>query len=350
MGNRANYVLIEGDERRLFFSRWGALTIPSVLLSGPDATIAYVRALTPDHQLQDDVWAEGAILLDVNQRRLRFFGGVKVDGCPYLRRPLLRALRAQWVGWRVGWARYGIAELALALGIDLSLVLTTDDSPQLLAQSAPLIDAADVETAHDEQSAQSIVTIKWTESDVRDYLLVPRVMDALSLGPKLLDLLKSASQSTVPSESDAHAPGRGVYLDTTSQTLWMWGNHSVSLWQMQAVAQIWREWRVHAHAEGIAAQLELSGRNPLEKMAPEEQAIQELFADVVGTASIDPEGLFSALTKADGSPLSEQQNVTFGIGFFSADTPPLSKEQQRETLWRLLCEAPANSTSVLEPE
>ena len=125
MGNRANYVVIEGGRSEIYFSRWGAPYIPAVLLAGPEATVAYVRALTPDNDLLDCVWAEGGISLDIDQRELRFFGGVKVASAPYVRRLLLDVLRANWSGWSVDWARFGIADLALSLGWDVGRVLDT---------------------------------------------------------------------------------------------------------------------------------------------------------------------------------------------------------------------------------
>lgn len=72
MGHRANYVLIADGQPTIYFSRWGALRIPAVVLSGPEATLAYVRQLTPDDSLLDDTWAEGGMLLDLDAHRLLF--------------------------------------------------------------------------------------------------------------------------------------------------------------------------------------------------------------------------------------------------------------------------------------
>ena len=45
MGNRAHYILIEDGQLHIFYSHWGALTIPAVIASGPEATLAYIREL-----------------------------------------------------------------------------------------------------------------------------------------------------------------------------------------------------------------------------------------------------------------------------------------------------------------
>lgn len=68
-------MIIEHGQTQIFFSRWGALTIPSVLLSGPAGTLEYIRQLTPDEALLDNVWAEGGVLVNVDTHRTLFWGG-----------------------------------------------------------------------------------------------------------------------------------------------------------------------------------------------------------------------------------------------------------------------------------
>ncbi len=76
MGNRANYVIVEYGQAQIFFSRWGALTIPSVLLSGPEETLVYIRQLTPAESLLDNVWAESGVLVNVDTHHALFWGAI----------------------------------------------------------------------------------------------------------------------------------------------------------------------------------------------------------------------------------------------------------------------------------
>ena len=69
------------------------MTIPSVLLSGPHKTLAYIRQLTPEESLLDDVWAEGGVLVNVDTHSALFWGGESIAQHQYLRRPLLATLR-----------------------------------------------------------------------------------------------------------------------------------------------------------------------------------------------------------------------------------------------------------------
>jgi len=42
MGARANYVLIEGATIELYYDHWGSTSVPTVVIDGPEATIAYI--------------------------------------------------------------------------------------------------------------------------------------------------------------------------------------------------------------------------------------------------------------------------------------------------------------------
>lgn len=337
MGSRANYVLIEGGQPTIHFSRWGASSIPAVLLSGPAETIAYVRTLTPDDYLLDEVWAEGGMLLDVDQRKLRFFGGGAIDSTPYLRRPLLRVLRALWTGWSVDWMLFGVAELALSLGWDIGCVLDNElDDRLLLSRARPDDKVKAVQIAADLKQANSIFTITRAGAHVYDHLLVTPSVSALSVGPHLLDLLDDQPGTTLSTEDDPDLPRQGAYLNVTTQTIWMWEYSTCSPRHVEAIGQCWPGWQVHAHVEGLVRQVELSGRDSSAVMVTEEQANHKLVEELMGEQTTDPAALYAALTRSAPSELPSGGPITFGKGFFSEDGPALSPEERRELLLRLL--------------
>jgi hypothetical protein len=75
-------------------------------------------------------------------------------------------------------------------------------------------------------------------------------------------------------------------------------------------------------------QIELSGRDPLPFMTPDEQAIEELIEELVNERPVDPIGLYRALTQ-DG------EQITVGKAFFNSDLPPMSPDARRELLRQL---------------
>jgi hypothetical protein len=87
------------------FFALGMLDIPATLLAGPEGTIAHMRGLTLDDVLLNNVWTEGGVFLDADERRLLIWGGVRIDTHPSLRclfAPLIRPLWPSWFVERAG--------------------------------------------------------------------------------------------------------------------------------------------------------------------------------------------------------------------------------------------------------
>jgi hypothetical protein len=109
VGHRANYIIIENRQTSIYYTRFGALNIPTVLLEGPEATYAYIHKQTLDDILLDSVWAEGGLLMDIDNRFLCFYNDFIKDYCI---KYLIAALSLVWVGWNVKWATQEVAEFA----------------------------------------------------------------------------------------------------------------------------------------------------------------------------------------------------------------------------------------------
>jgi hypothetical protein len=124
VGHRANCILIENGQTSIYFTRFGALSIPSVLLEGPEATSAYIHKQTPDTTLLDNVWAEGGLLMNKDNRLLCFYSDVIK---PYCVRYLVAALSLVWAGWEVKWATREVAEFADLIGVDRATVLAMEE-------------------------------------------------------------------------------------------------------------------------------------------------------------------------------------------------------------------------------
>lgn len=74
MGHRANYAIVEAGSLALFYSHWGAKTVPADVFWGPSSTESFIRANSLSDEWVDSTWAEGGIAVDKNRRRALFFG------------------------------------------------------------------------------------------------------------------------------------------------------------------------------------------------------------------------------------------------------------------------------------
>jgi hypothetical protein len=119
MGNRANLVIVEHGDWSLHYSHWGGGRMLDALAFGPDFALRYIRShrLCAQDEWTDPLWADGGALVDVDQRRLLFFGDELMTTMPE-RRAMLEVLTMTWPDYSVGWAYGGTDEIAAYVGAD----------------------------------------------------------------------------------------------------------------------------------------------------------------------------------------------------------------------------------------
>jgi hypothetical protein len=97
MGHRCNYVYRHDGTRELFYSHWGALTVPRDFFWGLDAArdfLAQHDGCEEDGWL-DDVFGEGGAALDLDERTLTIYGGEIYGAARDLLVDLMRAVWAR---------------------------------------------------------------------------------------------------------------------------------------------------------------------------------------------------------------------------------------------------------------
>ena len=122
------------------------------------------HCLTPDDKLLDDTWAEGGMLLDLDARRLLFWGGMQFDTHPYLRRAFFKVLPSLWPNWSVAWSVFGVADLARAVGMDVApLIFSTVHHDRFLAGDEPDMSREQLLEALKTGNASTAFTIRWKD-------------------------------------------------------------------------------------------------------------------------------------------------------------------------------------------
>ena len=120
MGNRANFVVVKNQDWQLYYSHWAGGRILDGLIGGPDFALRYAQTLRPcpKDQWVDPVWADGGAVVDLDRRRLLFFGDELMVAMPE-RRAVMGVLATVWPGYAICWAYDGTIELAGYLGAEL---------------------------------------------------------------------------------------------------------------------------------------------------------------------------------------------------------------------------------------
>jgi hypothetical protein len=76
MGNRANFVIVKDQDWQLYYSHWGGCRMLDALIGGPDLALRYAQSLRPcaKDEWVDPIWADDGAVVDLDRRRVLFFG------------------------------------------------------------------------------------------------------------------------------------------------------------------------------------------------------------------------------------------------------------------------------------
>ena len=90
MGDRAQLVVLKNGRYDIYYDHWGSVRLPGYLFWGPKTALDYFKRNERIEEWLDDIWAEGAALLDLDRQNLLFFGGEDLDDNVRLREEFLR--------------------------------------------------------------------------------------------------------------------------------------------------------------------------------------------------------------------------------------------------------------------
>lgn len=328
MGQRASYAVVDGESITLYYSHWGANCIPEHLLAGPDGALAYIRNLAITDTLLNDVWAEGAVLLDCDRHCLLFWGGEDIAVAPHLRRGLLPILRLLWPGWSVAWATYGIVDIARGIRVDAAAVLNSD------SERLDPLTVDQLREDHPERQSAAI-TIRYRDGRVTDHLFA--YSDPASVGPALLEVCAAHRPITLPREdtgfSAVEGPAyieEGAFIDIAERAMWLWSAETVDPRQPKAIARRWPGWKVFAHNDGLARQVALSGRDPRTVMMPDTEVIQQLIESLTISRGFDPVGLLHRVLQ--NPPSGEGIAAVVDAHFLDVDPQGMTPDERRRVL------------------
>ncbi|MFJ3926147.1 hypothetical protein [Streptomyces sp. NPDC090022] len=210
MADRANFIVVrESGEYELYLSRWGAVGLDLDLLAGPAETLSVIQRLEAVDRWLDDVYCQGAALIDLGRKVLLLFAWEGPSTVMRYRAATLELLREAWPGWDLRWAYDGPAELRTYLGLDPEYVRDRGRGTSL----GPLLEPEDEELADPEPMA-AVVTVG---SD-RCYVVANIADHPIREGAALLDRLSGGPEhGTCRVSADA-----GIHIDASRRRVGWW--------------------------------------------------------------------------------------------------------------------------------
>ncbi|MFE1879529.1 hypothetical protein [Streptomyces diastatochromogenes] len=282
MGARAQYVVVENGAWQRYQSHWAANRVVDDLLPGPDAASRCFRANRETDEWLDDVWCEGAALVDHDQRILLWFAFADSWADHLAARAVLART---WPGWHVRFAHDGMGDLTNHLGLGRDLTR----SPGWFETFEPSW-FADTENTE----PWSVVSLRLPDGSVRAWGSGREPIEHIADGPGLIDLLAASPATPPPTDM----PYGGVHFDPRART--------VSLWAVQTVAGIhswplpgWENWALDFRGDDHTHQAGLLPRDFPFPQPPLAAALRRL-SDGLGTPPPDNGVLLARATAAPG--------------------------------------------------
>jgi hypothetical protein len=235
MGNRANMVVVENGEWTLYDGRWAPQML-DVVAFGPDYAVRHIRAYDESETgWTDPASAEGGVLVDVDRRRMLFFGE-ELASTMNERRAILDVLPTMWPGYDVGWAYGGTDELVDYMGaerhwergragVKLSRVGEYADLSQLVSVVQP-------------DGELRMRQLQWGYS-------------AAWRGPAMLDSLPYKGVKQLRART---IPESGVHVDLGRRAVGVWTT-SEARGLFDLMPELWRGWRIECWDDGYEEQV-----------------------------------------------------------------------------------------------
>lgn len=258
MGHRANFVIVENSKYQIYYSHWGANTIPCDFFWGPEHAIQYIKIQRPVNGWLDNTWAEGGVLVDLDHKVLILFGGeIEITNLPY-RIIYLFLLQQVWEDWNIAWANEGIADLADYVGYPRENLI--GDHANNLADTLNIAYEGYIE---------SVVSVRFPDDTLLLYPLNDEIECYLNHGPKLLEMLdKTHGYSTldVKEWSERHRknadeevcfPVGGFHIDLTKNTIDAWTANKIPNYK-EILQEKWPDWQINWNSSDYKRHLELT--------------------------------------------------------------------------------------------
>jgi hypothetical protein len=238
MGNRANFVVVKDQDWQLFYSHWAGCRMLDALVAGPQYAVRYAQSLRrcAKDEWVDPLWADGGVVVDLDRRRLLFFGDELMVDMPE-RRAMMTVLAAVWPDYAIGWAYDGTAELAGYVGAELR--------PQEWE------DRPGIRLASDRNSLCHLVSVVDETGQIRMWPLWWGDLSKAWHGPALLELLPGRGVGRLEL---GKIPEGGLHIDITQRMVGAWQTAD-AMGIFQALPELWSGWRTECWEDRFENQL-----------------------------------------------------------------------------------------------
>lgn len=278
MSVRGNAFVVLNGQVTLWYDKWAAEDLPRRLNAGPALFLDRLYGWSLDDAPMNDVWCEGAALIDIDRRRLRWFGGSSINRRPWGRRVVSALLPLVWRGWSVAFeceGQSGLVRDMVALGLPIALGPPDDNDSDLTAIDFEIVDDALRATHTVTVLGRGVVGLRLPRIRSGSPLHCT-IASVLAQGETAIDKLSSAP--TLASMPHEERLGGGALIDPASRQIRIW--HETQAPDARApIEQSLPGWDVGWLDGGYVAQLQATNEDPWPHCIDPGAAFVDLIGD-----------------------------------------------------------------------
>jgi hypothetical protein len=249
MGARANLVLVNESGHRLFYCHWCANSICEVVFLGPEFAIPYILELRETTDCLDDIWTEGALLVDNHHQVVLLCGSEDIDYNIPLRRLFLGLMREVWTGWDIRWAYEGIVDQVNYLGLPKSLVIADRSEEERIT-------AEHFSLPEDLDRINTIISIIFEDGSLHLYPITSwRSIMYIAAGPSMVDIAQQVQglDEAIITHTTNIVPNEGIHIDVSHRTVSYWASR---VWGLpENLNTLWSGWELRWLGDNFEHQL-----------------------------------------------------------------------------------------------
>lgn len=301
MGQRANYIIKEGNKLSIHYHHWRANTIVSDLYLGEKSFLDFVEECKREDEILDPVWMEGCVIIDRSLRRL-YFWSLELNRDTSVIGHYLSQLSQKWPGWDVQILRNRMYDAEKILGIDYISQQEVSEPHRVLKD--------DIIDDKVEEWVNALIVIKEA-----DKLFVLKTGDLtveaiVSYGEEVISLLKDKQACELPREGDEGTLECAV-IDTVEKRLII-NESSFGLWEQ--CKDVWPGYTLIMGDYGYIETLRFAGIDATGLEMPMENVVEEFQYMTKSSGNFDPHEFAEKILK-------DNKDAVFNPDFFDTVRP-----------------------------
>lgn len=267
MGQRANYIVKEGDKLTIHYNHWRANTIASDLYLGEKRFLEFVSECQLNDEIMNEPWIEGCVIIDKNTKSL-FFWSFEFSRDTSVVDYYLLQLSKKWGDWKLTILKNRMYDAEKILAIDY-----------ISKQELQTINRPSTEDVITDKVEDWITTLIIIKQDSSLFVTKTGNLNAesiISYGQSILSIIKNKPKYDLPKEGE-EGTNECVLINEGNKKIFI--NESI-IGLVETCKEFWTDYNLIIGDFGYIETLRLGGIETSELELSDEE-IKNQFSEMV---------------------------------------------------------------------